>query len=212
MKGPELEITIQEFRRKQKRARVGFFLVMIAVLGFTIAILGRLSWLSQRAQAEADARRSELKRLADEAHLRGDMRTDRKLDRAEIFQSLPGESQKKVIGIAIDLYEEKPPIPYTWGGKVPDKGFDSSGYVAYSLKEAGLDYNPAADDSRLLRQKMKSIPVEEKRPGDLLFFEGGACLFYLGGRDNLAIGALPGGIATGNTDYLNMKAVAVGRY
>ncbi len=211
MSTPDLEAAVQEFRHKQRRASLTLLVVVIIVLTATISILAYLRYRSWQTETRLEAQNSELKQLAAEAHMRWDMRTERPLNRAEILEHVTGDAQKKVMATAIDLYEQKPPIPYTWGGKSPQTGFDSSGYVAYTLAQAGVITNPSVYWSGHLRQHLKQVSIENKQPGDVVFYPGGVCMFYLGGPDDLSLGALPGGIASGKLDHFE-KPEAAGRY
>jgi len=218
MTSPDLETAIQKFKHKQKVTRLVLVVVITLVLATTIFTIEYLRYQSQKAEAsarkaEASAieQKEQLDRLAAEAHLRWDMRTERPLNEGEILLGVTGDLQKKVITEAIALYKQKPPIPYTWGGKSPQSGFDSSGYVAYILAEVGVLKNPGTYWSGRLREALKPVPIEQKRPGDVVFYPGGVCMFYLGGPDDLSIGALPGGIATGRLDQV-AKPEAVRRY
>jgi cell wall-associated NlpC family hydrolase len=56
--------------------------------------------------------------------------------------------------------------PYRYGGSSP-AGFDCSGLVLYSYKQAGLALPHNTDKQRAVS---RSIKVAELRPGDLLFF------------------------------------------
>jgi murein DD-endopeptidase len=56
--------------------------------------------------------------------------------------------------------------PYRYGGSNP-AGFDCSGLVLYSYKQAGLALSHNTDKQRT---SSRAIKVAELRPGDLLFF------------------------------------------
>ena len=56
--------------------------------------------------------------------------------------------------------------PYRYGGSSP-AGFDCSGLVLYSYKQAGLALPHNTDRQRT---SSRAIKVAELRPGDLLFF------------------------------------------
>lgn len=56
--------------------------------------------------------------------------------------------------------------PYRYGGSSPS-GFDCSGLVMYSYRQAGLTLPHNTDKQRLAARPIK---VAELRPGDLLFF------------------------------------------
>jgi cell wall-associated NlpC family hydrolase len=59
-------------------------------------------------------------------------------------------------------------IPYRWGGNTPQGGFDCSGLVVYVARRAqGLQLpRTVAEMSRVGQE----IPVEDRLPGDLVFF------------------------------------------
>ena len=211
MVNSELEKNLLEFRRRQRRVSFAVVGVVLIVLGATIAMLALSHIRTRHAEQIAQEQKAQLRELAEATHLRWDMRTERPLNRTEVLAALPGDLQKKVISTAIDLYEHQPPISYTWGGKSPSTGFDSSGFVAYALSQAGLPVNPATFWSGRLRQYLKPIRVDERRPGDVIFYPGGTCMFYLGGPDDLSLGAIPGGIATGRFDRFATPDAA-GRY
>lgn len=56
--------------------------------------------------------------------------------------------------------------PYRYGGATPN-GFDCSGLVVYSYKQAGVS---VPRTSREQYRKAKPVPVSTARPGDLVFF------------------------------------------
>ena|SRR6188508_1425323 len=56
--------------------------------------------------------------------------------------------------------------PYKYGGSTP-KGFDCSGLVLYSYKQAGVALPHSTEKQRSSSRRVK---VAELRPGDLLFF------------------------------------------
>ena len=59
-------------------------------------------------------------------------------------------------------------VPYRWGGNTPQGGFDCSGLVVYVARRAqGLQLpRTVAEMSRVGQE----IPVEDRLPGDLVFF------------------------------------------
>ena len=72
-------------------------------------------------------------------------------------------SRTAVVRTAIDQVG----APYRWGGDSP-RGFDCSGLVIYSYRQAGLTALPhsAAGLERIATR----VPLSEVEPGDLLFF------------------------------------------
>jgi cell wall-associated NlpC family hydrolase len=59
-------------------------------------------------------------------------------------------------------------VPYRFGGSTP-KGFDCSGLVVYSFKQAGRPGLPHS--ARVLERVAHPVSLRELQPGDLLFFE-----------------------------------------
>ena len=57
--------------------------------------------------------------------------------------------------------------PYRYGGMSP-KGFDCSGLVLYSYRQAGITLPHSTDQQRHLG---KSVRRSDLRPGDLVFFD-----------------------------------------
>lgn len=58
--------------------------------------------------------------------------------------------------------------PYRYGGSSPGRGFDCSGLVLYSHRQAGIQTPRTA--TQQLRYS-KSVNWEQLQPGDLLFFQ-----------------------------------------
>lgn len=57
--------------------------------------------------------------------------------------------------------------PYRYGGHTP-LGFDCSGLVFYAYNQAGIAV-PRTTDAQL--RSARNVPLDELRPGDVLFFE-----------------------------------------
>jgi cell wall-associated NlpC family hydrolase len=114
---------------------------------------------------------------------------------ARILASATGK-QREVLTLAFKLHGQK--VPYKWGGKDPHDGFDSSGYIAYLLAKAGVIDDPTTywSGKLLASPLLQTVPHEEV--GDIIFYNAGACMIYLG--DNTSIGMLPGGIVIDNLD------------
>jgi cell wall-associated NlpC family hydrolase len=74
------------------------------------------------------------------------------------------EKGRDVVLFAMGLVD----VPYRFGGKNPEAGFDCSGMVSYVYREAiGLDVRGRAVD---IARKGRPIDKSELRAGDLVFF------------------------------------------
>jgi murein DD-endopeptidase len=58
--------------------------------------------------------------------------------------------------------------PYRFGGATPSAGFDCSGLVQYSFRQAGAAVPHNTDRQRAVS---RHVPIAELRRGDLLFFD-----------------------------------------
>jgi cell wall-associated NlpC family hydrolase len=80
-----------------------------------------------------------------------------------LFQSKAERMREAVVETALDQVGED----YKYGGDNPDKGFDCSGLVVYSYREAGLKLPRSAAAQR---KGGRAIKFADARPGDLLFY------------------------------------------
>ena len=80
-----------------------------------------------------------------------------------LFQSKAEEMREVVVETALDQVGED----YKYGGADPDDGFDCSGLVWYSYREAGLKLPRSAAAQR---KGGRAIKFADARPGDLLFY------------------------------------------
>jgi len=76
-------------------------------------------------------------------------------------------------------------IKYRYGGGSPETGFDCSGFVRYVFQQAASLTLPHS--TRALSQLGQAIPLEQLKPGDLVFFDTLKSAFshvgiYLGGN------------------------------
>ena len=61
--------------------------------------------------------------------------------------------------------------PYVWGGSNPRTSFDCSGFVSWVFTETGV-CNTGRKGATGLYKLCTEVPVEDARPGDLVFFKG----------------------------------------
>lgn len=110
-----------------------------------------------------------------------------------ILEAVSGK-KREAIELAFKL--QKSDIRFEWGGKNPSTGFDSSGFISYIFSEINIIKNPEGYWSGRLREKFGCKDYndeDELQIGDLLFYEAGVCMLYLG--DNCCIGMFPEGIS-----------------
>ena len=58
--------------------------------------------------------------------------------------------------------------PYRFGGSHPSTGFDCSGLIQFSYRQAGLAVPRSTDDQR---RASRPIGLADLRPGDIVFFD-----------------------------------------
>ncbi|QPQ34006.1 MULTISPECIES: C40 family peptidase [unclassified Lysinibacillus] len=99
---------------------------------------------------------------------------------------------------------------YVWGGSNPTTGFDCSGLVQWSYKQAGVSLPRTASQQYL---STKRISASEARVGDLVFFSYGSGVahvgIYLG--NNTMIDAQNKGVVIESLDWWNQYLVGFGR-
>lgn len=99
---------------------------------------------------------------------------------------------------------------YVWGGSNPTTGFDCSGLVQWSYKQAGVSLPRTASQQYLATQR---ISASEARVGDLVFFSYGSGVahvgIYLG--NNTMIDAQNKGVVIESLDWWNQYLVGFGR-
>ena len=61
-------------------------------------------------------------------------------------------------------------IPYVYGGKTPETGFDCSGFVGYVYNEAGVSSVLKGENAQTQYNSCEKISAEDVEPGDLVFF------------------------------------------
>jgi cell wall-associated NlpC family hydrolase len=74
--------------------------------------------------------------------------------------------------------------PYRYGGASPSTGFDCSGLVHYSYRQAGIAVPRSTDQQR---RASRAVRISALRPGDLIFFDQE-------GKKNTHVGIYLGGL------------------
>jgi hypothetical protein len=85
-------------------------------------------------------------------------------------------------------------VPFQWGGRRKEDGVDSVGFVAVALSEAGMLLKPDVLTAKGLQNLLNVATEGDPKPGDILFFDNGIVMLYLGGDS--AVGMLPEGPVT----------------
>ncbi|MES9814315.1 MAG: C40 family peptidase [Candidatus Thiodiazotropha sp.] len=67
----------------------------------------------------------------------------------------------------VEIAEKLKGVPYRYGGVTP-KGFDCSGLVHYAYRKAGIEIPRTTRD---LYRASRRLPIDNAKPGDLLFFK-----------------------------------------
>jgi len=133
--------------------------------------------------------------LAELAHLlvvaRQNPNTGKDIKDPVLPASIFGKRRDALVA-AFALKQEK--VPFRWGGRRKEDGVDSVGFVAVALAEAGMLLKPEVLTVQSLQNLLNVATGSEPQPGDVLFFDNGIVMLYLGG-DN-AVGMLPEGAAT----------------
>lgn len=131
-----------------------------------------------------------------------------------------GKSSQKIVigsgsgaassGDAISTAKQFLGRSYVWGGSNPSTGFDCSGLVQWSYKQAGVSLPRTASQQYLATQR---ISASEARVGDLVFFSYGSGVahvgIYLG--NNTMIDAQNKGVVVESLDWWNQYLVGFGR-
>lgn len=60
---------------------------------------------------------------------------------------------------------------YVWGGSTPEQGFDCSGYVCWVINASGVGHI-GRTTAEGIRQWTDPIPASERKPGDIVYFQG----------------------------------------
>ena len=133
--------------------------------------------------------------LAELAHLlvvaRQDPNTGKDIGDPVLPGSIAGK-RRAALSAAFELKQAK--VPFRWGGRRKEDGVDSVGFVALALADAGMLLRPDVLTSKGLQNLLNVKTEGEPEPGDILFFDSGIVMLYLGG-DN-AVGMLPEGAVT----------------
>jgi cell wall-associated NlpC family hydrolase len=145
----------------------------------------------EQSLAGARAERDELAQLV--VAVRQNPNTGKDIKDPALATSITGK-KREALTAAFALKQEK--VPFKWAGKKKEEGLDSAAFAALILAQAGVMEKPEAATAKSLQAQLMVKTEGEPQPGDLLFFDGGNVMLYLGG-DN-AVGMLPEGPVTKN--------------
>lgn len=143
----------------------------------------------EQSLAAARAERDELAQLV--VAVRQNPNTGKDIKDPALPASITGK-RRDALTAAFALKQEK--VPFAWGGKKKESGLDSAAFAALALGQAGVIDKPDAATAQSLKGQFQVSQEGEPQPGDLLFFDGGNVMLYVG-RDN-AVGMLPEGAVT----------------
>ena len=189
---------------------IGLVLCLLLAVGIALLTRKQIDHLTQ----ERDAARSELQKataanavkmeqfilaarleLAELAHLlvvaRQNQNTGKDIGDPVLPASIAGK-RRAALAAALALKEAK--VSFRWGGRKKEDGVDSVGFAAVALAEAGMLLRPDVLTSKGLQNLLNVKTEGEPQPGDILFFDSGIVMLYLGGDS--AVGMLPEGAVT----------------
>jgi peptidoglycan DL-endopeptidase CwlO len=98
-------------------------------------------------------------------------------------------------------------VPYTWGGKTPNPGFDCSGFVSWAFAQAGISIPSSTAGLSGIGTK---VSYSDAKPGDLVFFNtyktNGHVGIYLGNGKFIGAQSSTGlAVANMSSGYWNDK-------
>ena len=143
----------------------------------------------EQSLAAARAERDEMALLV--VAVRQNPNTGKDIRDPALPASITGKRREAIVA-AFALKQEK--VPFKWAGKKKEDGLDSATFAATALAQAGVIERPEAVTATSLQGQLKVGTEGEPQPADLLFFDGGNVLLYLGG--DKAVGMLPEGPVT----------------
>ena len=143
----------------------------------------------EQSLAAARAERDEMALLV--VAVRRNPNTGKDIKDPALPASITGK-RREALAAAFALKQET--VPFKWAGKKKEDGLDSATFAATALAQAGVIDKPEAVTAKSLQGQLTVGTEGEPQPGDLLFFDGGNVLLYLGG--DKAVGMLPEGPVT----------------
>jgi hypothetical protein len=189
---------------------IGLVLCLLLAVGIALSARKQIGELTR----ERDAARSEIQKLtaanatkmeqfilaarlelAELAHLlvvaRQNPNSGNDIQDPVLPPSITGK-RRDTLTAAFALKQAK--VPFKWGSRNKTDGVDSVGFVAVALADGGMLLQPEVLTVKSLQNLLNVATDGEPQPGDILFFDNGIVMLYLGG-DN-AVGMLPEGTAT----------------
>ena len=90
----------------------------------------------------------------------------------------PQDKKKDPIAVVLKTAREQLGEPYRWGAVGPDS-FDCSGFTMYAWRAAGVElpHNSSAQNAAT-----QDVPLDELKPGDLIFAPGHVGMYYGKGK------------------------------
>lgn len=146
---------------------------------------------TEQALAVARAERDDMALLV--VAIRQNPNTGKDIKDPALPASITGK-RREALTAAFALKQEK--VPFKWSGKKKEEGLDSAAFAGTALAQAGVIDKPETVTAKSLQGQLKVGTEGEPQPGDLLFFDGGNVMLYLGGDS--AVGMLPEGAVTKN--------------
>ncbi len=178
----------------------------IAIQAKNIAQTDASSAIGQKNAIASDANKANLTVANKNISTENLTINDEESFKKSVLLKTTGEVQQALIA-AFSLKDQKS-IKFVWGGKSPEVGLDSSGFISYILFKINvLDAIGYPEfSSELLKDSFLGVDRKDAKIGDLLIHKSGLCLFYLGDKKGIGIGNA-NGIRVFDVDLNNDWAV-----
>ncbi|MEM7549672.1 MAG: NlpC/P60 family protein [Bacteroidota bacterium] len=177
---------LEEFKKldKRKNRRSAIFLVSFITLSMFTGILIYNEYIKEtelidsQLEQYTEVTETLVKNIPDSVYSK--------------FESIEvSETTSDQVKLAVELMNKTPEIPFKWAGK-SEEGFDSSGFIAYILSKTKNISDYKSYWSGKLKEVYGIKTDSRISEGDIVFYESGVCMFYMG--EDKCIGMVPGGI------------------
>lgn len=168
-----------------KRKNVYLTILAIILISLSGLFLSRIALLSRRLEASEQQSlylRGVLDTTSDELNILR-QRNKELLESKDTLNAIRFFEGKRGLAVQLAYNLKEKNIPFAPGGRNPETGFDTSGFIDHILSqpEIGLIRNVSLCDQQcLMRLATPAATLSELRPGDLIYYEYSQTMMYLG--------------------------------